>query len=146
MNTVVITYLIYLLISVALTAWVGRTLYKNGALFLVDVFKGNKELAGAVNHLLVVGFYLINLGYVTLTLRISDAPETAQAAIESLSLKVGAVLIVLGILHLGNVFVFNRLRTRATEMRRPQRPPVAPSGQWIPGDAGSYSQAPMPPA
>jgi hypothetical protein len=143
MDTVVITYLVYLLISVGLTAWVGRTLYKNGALFLVDVFNGNKELANAVNHLLVVGFYLINLGYVTLTLKISEPPVDAQGSIESLSLKIGAVLIVLGILHLGNVFVFNRLRTRAAEGRRPQRPPVAPS-QWQ--GMAPRPQTPMPPA
>jgi hypothetical protein len=126
MDTVVVTYLFYLLISVSLTVWVGRTLYKNGAHFLVDVFDGNAELAKAVNHLLVVGFYLINLGYVTLSLKVSDAPIDAQEAIESVSIKVGAVLIVLGVLHLGNVFVFNRLRSRAVESRNPH-PPVAPT-------------------
>jgi hypothetical protein len=143
MDTVVTTYLVYLVISVGLTAWVGRTLYKNGAHFLVDVFKGNKELAAAVNHLLVVGFYLINLGYVSLTLKISEPPVDAKEAIESLSLKIGAVLIVLGVLHLGNVFVFNRLRVRATEDRRPQRPPV-PAAQWQ--QPVARPQAPMPPA
>jgi hypothetical protein len=136
MNTVVVTYFSYLLLSVGLTVWVGRTLYKNGALFLVDVFKGNTELAKAVNHLLVVGFYLINLGYVTLTLKISDAPTATQGAIESLSLKIGAVLIVLGVLHLTNVFVFNHLRQRAQEGRHLQ-------AQW---QAEYPPQTPMPPA
>lgn len=120
MDTAVTTYVIYLLISLALTVWVGRTLHTNGALFLVDVFKGNLELAKAVNHLLVVGFYLINLGYVSLTLRISDVPTTAQASIESLSIKLGSVLLVLGVLHLANVFVFNRIRINATQPRRPR--------------------------
>ena len=126
MNTAVTTYLAYLLISLALTVWVGRTLHANGSLFLVDVFRGNTELAKAVNHLLVVGFYLINLGYVSLTLRISNSPETAQASIESLSIKLGSVLLVLGVLHLSNVFIFNRMRQSANN---PQRPPAAP---WQP--------------
>jgi|SRR4051794_20690538 hypothetical protein len=126
MNTAVTTYLIYLLISLALTVWVGRTLHANGALFLVDVFQGNAELARAVNHLLVVGFYLINLGYVSLSLRISVAPATAQASIESLSIKIGSVLLVLGVLHLANVFVFNRMRVSATKTRLPH------SGAWQP--------------
>src|SRR5262249_23199559 len=64
-TTIVVTYLIYLLISVALTVWVARTLHKRGAIFLVDAFHGNAELAASVNHLLVVGFYLINIGFVT---------------------------------------------------------------------------------
>ncbi|HST86700.1 MAG TPA: hypothetical protein VLL08_33485 [Kineosporiaceae bacterium] len=121
MNTAVTTYLVYLLISLALTVWVGRTLHANGALFLVDVFRGNTELAKAVNHLLVVGFYLINLGFVSLTLRISDPPSSAQGSIESLSIKIGSVLLVLGILHLGNVFVFNRMRMNAGRPPSPQR-------------------------
>ena len=117
MNTAVTTYLVYLLISLGLTVWVARTLQANGALFLVDVFKGNTELARAVNHLLVVGFYLINLGYVSLALRISNPPETAQDSIESLSIKLGSVLLVLGVLHLANVFVFNRMRINAGPAR-----------------------------
>ncbi|HKF94777.1 MAG TPA: hypothetical protein VKB96_09275, partial [Gammaproteobacteria bacterium] len=70
MNPIVITYLLYLAISIALTVWVAQTLFKNGRLFLVDVFHGNEALADSVNHLLVVGFYLINLGYVSLMLKI----------------------------------------------------------------------------
>jgi hypothetical protein len=131
MNTAVTTYLVYLLISLALTVWVGRTLHANGALFLVDVFGGNTELAKAVNHLLVVGFYLINLGFVSLTLRISDPPSSAQGSIESLSIKIGSVLLVLGVLHLGNVFVFSRMRMNAGRPASPQRagwqsPPTGP--------------------
>lgn len=128
MDIVVWTYLVYIAISAGLTVWVGRTLYKNGALFLVDVFKGRKELASAVNHLLVVGFYLINFGYVTLTLKVSEAPATAQESVEALSTKVGAVLIALGVLHFGNLYVLNHLRSRAENAPRQRpMPPVPPA-------------------
>src|ERR687884_967152 len=110
MNTIVVTYLSYLGISVALTVWVAQTLHKNGRIFLVDVFHGNEALADSVNHLLVVGFYLINLGYVTLALRIGYDVENARAGIEALSWKVGLVLIVLGAMHFFNLFVFSRIR------------------------------------
>src|SRR5205814_3380120 len=90
------TYLLYLGISVALTVWVARTLHKNGRIFLVDVFHGNEPLADSVNHLLVVGFYLINLGYVSLALKLGYTVATTQAGIEALSVKVGTVLLVLG--------------------------------------------------
>ena len=115
MDATVTTYVVYLLLSVPLTVWVGRTLYRNGALFLVDVFKGDEALASAVNHLLVVGFYLLNLGYVSLALKLGHTVASAQESIEALSLKVGAVSVVLGVVHLSNVFVLNAFRKRATE-------------------------------
>ncbi len=118
------TYLLYLAISVALTIWVARTLHKNGRIFLVDVFHGNEPLADSVNHLLVVGFYLINLGYVSLALKLGYDVRTAQEGIEALSVKVGMVLIVLGGMHFFNLFIFSRMRRRSSVLNGP--PPVAP--------------------
>src|SRR2546429_518075 len=100
------TYLVYLGISVALTVWVARTLHKNGRIFLVDSFLGNEPLADSVNHLLVVGFYLMNIGFVTLALKYGDKATDAQTALEILSSKVGLVLVVLGVMHFFNLFVF----------------------------------------
>src|SRR6188474_445190 len=104
------TYLIYLTLSIGLTIWVARTLHKNGRIFLVDVFHGNEALADSVNHLLVVGFYLINLGYVSMALKLGYALNSAQEGIEALSVKIGMVLIVLGCMHFFNLFVFSRMR------------------------------------
>ena len=112
MNTIVITYLTYLSVSIALTVWVAHTLHRNGRVFLVDVFGGNESLADSVNHLLVVGFYLINFGYVSLALKLGYRIETAQEGIEALSWKVGLVLVVLGAMHFFNLFVFSRIRSR----------------------------------
>ncbi len=123
MNTVVVTYLTYLGISIALTIWVAHTLHKNGRVFLVDVFHGNEQLADSVNHLLVVGFYLINFGYVSLALKLGYTLETAQEGIEALSAKVGMVLVVLGGMHFFNLFVFSRIRRRAADNRH-QPPPI----------------------
>jgi hypothetical protein len=120
------TYLIYLAISIALTVWVARTLHKNGRVFLVDVFHGNESLADSVNHLLVVGFYLINFGYVSLALKLGYNVATAQEGIEALSVKVGMVLLVLGAMHFFNLFIFSRMRRRASLVNGP--PPVPPDG------------------
>ena len=106
MNWLILTYLTYLLISIALTVWVARTLHKNGRVFLVDSFLGNEPLADSVNHLLVVGFYLINVGYVTLALKLGAAADNAQEALEHLSTKVGLVLLVLGFMHFFNLAIF----------------------------------------
>src|SRR6188508_3316036 len=113
MNLIVWTHLSYLAISIALTVWVARTLHRNGRVFLVDCFHGNTELADSVNHLLVVGFYLINVGYVALVLRATETLNTLRASIELVSDKVGLVLLVLGFMHFFNLFVFSRIRRRA---------------------------------
>ena len=119
------TYLAYLFISVALTVWVARTLHKNGRIFLVDSFRGNEPLADSVNHLLVVGFYLINIGYVTLALKYGDKATDPRTALEILSTKVGLVLVVLGVMHFFNLLIFSKMRRRAT-LHRP--PPIPPEG------------------
>ena len=119
------TYIAYLLISVALTVWVARTLHKNGRIFLVDSLLGNEPLADSVNHLLVVGFYLINIGFVTLALKYGDKATDARTALEILSTKVGLVLVVLGVMHFFNLFIFSKMRRRAT-LHRP--PPIPPEG------------------
>jgi len=122
MNAIVITYIAYILLSVALTIWVAHTLHKNGRIFLVDVFHGNEALADSVNHLLVVGFYLINLGYVSLALKLGYVPENAQQGIEALSWKIGMVLVVLGGMHFFNLFLFNYIRRRSVKPTFYHRP------------------------
>jgi hypothetical protein len=118
MTITVWTYLVYIAISVALTIWVAHTLHKNGRIFLVDVFQGNEALADSVNHLLVVGFYLINLGYVSLALKLGYEIQSSQEGIEALSWKVGLVLVVLGVMHFFNLFVYSRIRSRSQRFNR----------------------------
>jgi hypothetical protein len=128
-NVVVGTYLVYLLISIVLTIWVARTLYRRGAIFLVEAFHGNAPLADSVNHLLVVGFYLINLGFVALALKTAAVVTTSRAAIELLSDKMGMVLLILGGMHFFNLYVFSRIRRGSQRRGRPvmPSPPVEPN-------------------
>jgi hypothetical protein len=80
MDRTVITYVLYLALSIGLTIWVARTLSRSGRVFLADVFHGSEKLADAVNHLLVVGFYLVNLGFVALWLRGGDTDVRTSGA------------------------------------------------------------------
>jgi hypothetical protein len=123
-------YLVYLVISVGLTVWVATTLSRNGLVFLEDVF-ADSRLAGAVNHLLVMGFYLLNLGYVAVAMRSSSRIPDAARALETLSYKIGFVLLVLGVLHVCNVFFLGRYR-RGRIRQQQGHPPLPPAGR-IPG-------------
>ncbi len=132
MDITVITYLLYLAISIGLTIWVARTLSHNGIVFLIDVFGGNAVLANSVNHLLVVGFYLVNFGFISLALRLGYQVETARASIEALAGKVGTVLLVLGAMHFFNLYVFSRMRRRSNLPTA--LPPIDPDSCTIVAD------------
>ena len=103
-----ITYALYLLISIAVTIWVAHTLSSNGEVFLVQCFGHNKVLARSTNHLLVVGFYLVNIGFITLTLSIGAEPTTLPEAIRFLSSKVGLAVMIVGGMHFFNMTAIAR--------------------------------------
>ena len=125
MNYIASYHIIYLLISVAVTVWVARTLHKHGRIFLVDAFHGNEQLADSVNHLLVVGFYLVNLGCVTLAVKYGTRPADLPELLEAVCSKEGVVLLILGGMHFFNIYIFNQMKKRALLHAAP--PPVAPT-------------------
>lgn len=98
-----IAYALYLAITLAITVWVARTLSRNGIVFLEQCFGQNTTLANSTNHLLVVGFYLVNIGFITLTLSLGNEPTTIPEAIRFLSGKVGLAVVVLGFMHFFNM-------------------------------------------
>ena len=126
------TYVTYLVISIAVTIWVARTLHRSGRIFLVDAFHGQEALADSVNHLLVVGFYLINVGWIVMTLRTYQSLDTAKQAMDLLSSKIGTVIFLLGLMHFFNLFLFNRFRRRALDRLITAPPPVAPTHHLTP--------------
>ena len=126
MNATVYSYFIYITVSVVLTVWVARTLHRNGRIFLVEAFHGNDHMADSVNHLLVVGFYLINIGYITLALKYGDKPGNTQEAVEFLSTKIGLVLVVLGVMHFFNMFNFDKMRRKARNSHAAAPVPAIP--------------------
>jgi hypothetical protein len=124
-NLLAPTHALYLLSTVFATVWVGRTLNKHGRLFLVDTFSGNAELASAVNQLLTVGFYLVNIGFVCLNVEDSRVPYSMAQMMGTLGARIGPILLLLGGMHFFNLLVFSRIRRRALVSKAP--PPVAPA-------------------
>jgi hypothetical protein len=119
------TYLIYVVISVAVTIWVARTLHRRGRVFLVNSFHGDELVADSINDLLVVGFYLLNFGYVALALRYGQKPNDVQEAVEFLATKIGLVLVILAAMHFLNLLVFSKIGGRTKF--RPKSPAESPS-------------------
>lgn len=130
---IVVQHLTYLALSLGTTVWVGRTLYRNGAAFLADTFLGKEVLADSVNRLLLVGFYLVNGGWVVRALKDNLAPYGASDVIEHVATSYGTVLLILGVMHFGNLYVLNRMRRRAIADR--SSAPVAPEQYFRPAGA-----------
>jgi hypothetical protein len=133
MSTAIWLHFVYIVISVVMTVWVARTLHKNGRVFLIDAFRGNESFADSVNHLLVVGFYLINFGFIMLYLRYGEKPNNLLEGIEYTATRIGVVLVVLGAMHFFNMFNFDKMRRkgRLPDTVRPSVSalPQAPSGR-----------------
>ena len=100
---VTVAYVLYLAIAIAFTVWVARTLSGNGEVFLVECFGHDEVLAKSTNHLLVVGFYLMNLGFIFLALQFGKPPATVPDMVIFLSSKVGLAVLVLGMMHFFNM-------------------------------------------
>lgn len=111
-------YLVYILISVAITIFVSRTLSKNGQTYLIDGFNGNEALAASVNHMLVVGFYLLNLGFVLLNMKADQGIVSIDTLLIYLSSNIGFVMLILGAMHFTNMFVIHHFRAGQIKKNR----------------------------
>lgn len=126
----ILVYVVYAVVAIAMTAILARTLFRAGAVFLDDVFEDKPKLAEAVNRLLVVGFYMLNLGYALFILR-AEQQNTAFDAVAFLVQRLSILLITLGVIHFINVLVFWRIRQRAELKTAPH--PIAPQA-FLVGD------------
>ena len=93
------SYAAYLAAALGMTVWVARTLSTNGEIFLIDCFGHDEKLARSTNHLLVTGFYLVNIGFILLALQLGREPQSAPEAIRFVATKVGLAVLVLGLWH-----------------------------------------------
>lgn len=129
-STFVLTYLIYLPVVIGLTLYVAHTLFRNGRVFMLDIFKGKADIADATNKLFEVGFYLINIGFALRIMQVNgfwgnDAYDTTQEMVEVLAGKIGGFAIYLGIMLFLNLFLFFRGRRKARQTGQVQVPVVS---------------------
>jgi hypothetical protein len=128
MNLIVTAYTLYIPIMIALTIWVGITIHKNTSAFLLEIFPDHEKVAGAVNNLLQVGFYLISFGFGFLRLRIylpgyvtDNVRETFMTTnkelVEELATKLGGFTLFIGALLFLNLLIMLGLRKGARNNR-----------------------------
>lgn len=113
-----IAYLVYLPLVILLTWYVAHTLFKNGRVFMLDIFSGKEDIAGATNKLFETGFYLLNLGFAFLIMEVMHAITSGQDMLEMLSYKIGGYCIYLGVMLFFNLYLFFRGRRISKEKAR----------------------------
>lgn len=122
-NKIVLAYFIYLPLALGLTLYVARTLFRNGRVFMLDIFRGKADIADSTNRLFEVGFYLLNMGFALKVLEIHRSLESNQELVEVLASKVGGFAIYLGVMLFLNLYLFFRGRRKSRENR-----PLPPTG------------------
>lgn len=125
-NLTVYAYAIYLPVTLALTFFVARMLFKNGKVFMMDIFNGREEIATATNRLFQIGFYLLNIGFALVFLDIGYQLSHTQALVEVLGYKVGFFAIYLGVMLFFNLYLFFRGKRKAKQNRLINTPPMPP--------------------
>ena len=99
----ILNHVLYLLLSLAFTVYVGQSLYSHGLPFLVECW-GDLKTAESVNRLFLAGFYLMNVGFIALILRFGETGDTFERTLEVLTSRVGFVALVMGCMHFNNLF------------------------------------------
>lgn len=125
-----VSYAAYLAISIAVTIWVARVLSQSGEIFLIRCFGQDHELAQSTNRLLVIGFYLVNLGFISY--RLGGWKVDTVDLIPELGSRIGVSLLVLGLMHFANMLLIARLGRTVNRWVRDNGPmeddPVDPVG------------------
>ena len=115
-NYNLISYIIYLPITFYITVVVGWILYKKGIVFLNDTFNSNLELASILNRFLLLGYYLLNLGYAAVSIHIFSEINSISQLIEELSKRIGMLIIGLAIMHYFNMYTFSHFNKQIQKL------------------------------
>lgn len=121
------THLLFLALAVPLALGTGRVLLAHGTPFLTDVY-GREDLAASVNRLVVIGFSLLTTGFVLLLVRAGGEVRSATELLETLSVKLGVVMVLLGVVHLATISTFGSVRRRRAEERARREEAAASPG------------------
>lgn len=103
MNFNIIAYALYFGVTAFIVLRVGWLFYHYGAVYLKDLYPAREELAHSLNRLLLMGYYLLNLGYLALSLKQWPLIPSAEAMLALLCHKTGFICLVLGLLHFVNM-------------------------------------------
>lgn len=108
MNLNIIGYAIYLLITTIIIVNVGKVCYRNGNIYVAQLIPEHLDLCHKTNQILLVGYYLLNLGYCAMTLISWEQLYSFQQLIEVIAVKSATIIDTIALMHYFNIFILTK--------------------------------------
>lgn len=108
MNLNILAYIIYLSITSVIIIKVGKLCYDNGNLFVSQLIPNHEELCHQINKMLLIGYYLLNLGYCAMTLISWEKISTSNQLIEIIATKSAIIILIIGLMHYLNILLLTK--------------------------------------
>lgn len=112
MNYNILAYGIFLSTMIFIIVYVGRLFYRNGRVFILALFRGDAVQTDHMNQLLLVAYYLFNIGYAFVELRFWDKIVNVAQLVSSLASNVGLLVFILAVTHYFNMALIYFLSKR----------------------------------
>ena len=108
MNLNIIGYLIYLSLTSIIIIKVGKLCYDNGNIFVSQLIPNHIELCHQINKMLLIGYYLLNLGYCAMTIISWEKIQTSNQLIEIIATKSAIIILTIGFMHYINILLLTK--------------------------------------
>nr|WP_315202232.1 hypothetical protein [uncultured Flavobacterium sp.] len=108
MNFNIIGYFIYLSITVFIILKVGKICYKNGNVYVSELIPNHSDLCQKINQILLLAYYLLNIGYCAMTLISWEKILSTNQLIEVIAIKTAIIAFVISALHYTNIIIITK--------------------------------------
>ncbi|WP_221259866.1 hypothetical protein [Flavobacterium okayamense] len=108
MNLNIIAYIIYFSITAFIIIKVGKIFYDNGNIYVSELIPNHMELCHKTNQILLLGYYLLNIGYCAITIISWQKIATFSQLIEIVSYKSAIIIITIAIMHYINIILLTK--------------------------------------
>jgi hypothetical protein len=108
MNLNILGYFIYLSITIFIILKVGKICYKNGNIYVAELIPNHADLCQKINQVLLLGYYLLNIGYCAMTLISRQKIISSAQLIETIGTKTAIIVFIISVLHYLNIIILTK--------------------------------------
>lgn len=108
MNLNIIGYGIYLLITSIIILKVGKICYQNGNVYVAELIPEHLDVCLKANQILLLGYYLLNIGYCAMTLISWEKIVSINQLVEVIALKSAIIIGTIAIMHYINIILLTK--------------------------------------
>lgn len=103
MNYNILSYCIYGCITIYIIWWVGKLFHRNGRIFILRLFHQNESMTDTTNNLLLMAYYLFNIGYAVVQFSLWKKVGGIDTMISSIAARTGILVMILAVTHYFNI-------------------------------------------